>query len=348
MRLLDKKITPDVDALLSVIRRTVVPKRVHNIELFLDEEIKEQLCQRFDLSAGRQDRYAYLAREIKLHSFLGYDVFCVPLAWDAFKTNMVVTEDTTSIHGQKHSNREWIDEHVGPIQSEKDFENYPWPEVADIDFGPREWLDRNLPENMGCYDLTASVLEMTTWLLGYETLCLKLYDDPDLVDAIFDKVGRFYVKYTTALCDFSCIKLIWGSDDMGFRTSTLVSDQILREKVLPWHKRCCQIAHEGGRPYLLHSCGELSKIMDDLIYDVKIDAKHSFEDVILPVTEAKSKYGDQIAIVGGIDMDFLCRADEKAIRKRVRETLEICAAKGGYCLGTGNTVANYIPLDNIL
>ena len=47
-------------------------------------------------------------------------------------------------------------------------------------------------------------------------------------------------------------------------------------------------------------------------------------------------------------MDFLCRADEKAIRKRVRETLEICAAKGGYCLGTGNTVANYIPLDNYL
>ena len=49
-----------------------------------------------------------------------------------------------------------------------------------------------------------------------------------------------------------------------------------------------------------------------------------------------------------IDVDFLCRADEQTIRKRVRETLEICMPGGGYCLGTGNSVANYIPIDNYL
>jgi uroporphyrinogen decarboxylase len=201
---------------------------------------------------------------------------------------------------------------------------------------------------MGCYDLTASVLEMVTMLLGYEAFCMKLHDDPELVDAIFQRVGSFYVDYTRALCEFSCIKVVWGSDDMGFRTSTLASDRILREKVLPWHKRCAEVAHASGRPYFLHCCGDIDKIMEDLIGDVKIDAKHSFEDVILPVTVAKQRYGDQITILGGIDMDFLCRADEKAIRERVRETLEVCAVNGGYCLGTGNTVANYMPLDNYL
>ena len=99
-------------------------------------------------------------------------------------------------------------------------------------------------------------------------------------------------------------------------------------------------------PYLLHSCGNLEEIMDDLIDDVGIDAKHSYEDVIMPVTEVKKKYGERIAILGGIDMDFLCRSDEKAVRKRVRETLELCMQGGGYCLGTGNSVANYIPLEN--
>ncbi len=88
--------------------------------------------------------------------------------------------------------------------------------------------------------------------------------------------------------------------------------------------------------------------MPDLIDNVKIDAKHSFEDTILPVTEAFARYSDKIAILGGIDMDFLCRSGEKAIRKRVRKTLEVCMQKKGYCLGTGNTVANYIPLDNYL
>jgi uroporphyrinogen decarboxylase len=64
--------------------------------------------------------------------------------------------------------------------------------------------------------------------------------------------------------------------------------------------------------------------------------------------EAKRKYGDRIALLGGLDVDFMCRSDEQAIRRRVRETLDACQSGGGYCLGTGNSVANYIPLDNYL
>jgi len=88
--------------------------------------------------------------------------------------------------------------------------------------------------------------------------------------------------------------------------------------------------------------------MEDLIEEVGIDARHSFEDTIERVEEAKERYGDRIALLGGIDVDFLCRADEQQIRARVRHTLEVCNPGGGYCLGTGNSVANYIPLDNYL
>lgn len=88
--------------------------------------------------------------------------------------------------------------------------------------------------------------------------------------------------------------------------------------------------------------------MDDLIDDVKIDARHSFEDVILPVTEAKKRYGCRIAILGGIDMDKICRYNEEALRAYTRSVLEQCAPGGGYALGTGNTVANYIPVNNYL
>ena len=55
-----------------------------------------------------------------------------------------------------------------------------------------------------------------------------------------------------------------------------------------------------------------------------------------------------MSLLGGIDVDFLCRAGEGAIRRRVRATIEACQPGGGFCLGSGNTVANYIPLDNYL
>jgi uroporphyrinogen decarboxylase len=88
--------------------------------------------------------------------------------------------------------------------------------------------------------------------------------------------------------------------------------------------------------------------MDELIDDVGIDAKHSFEDVITPVADAKRMYGDRIAVLGGIDVDFLCRANEAEVRAYTRSVIDACAPGGGWALGTGNSVANYIPVENYL
>jgi len=52
--------------------------------------------------------------------------------------------------------------------------------------------------------------------------------------------------------------------------------------------------------------------------------------------------------VGGVDVDFLCRHTEDEVKKYTRNILEKCAPGGGYALGTGNTVANYIPVKNYL
>jgi len=351
MKLLQNKVEPDVEQFLAVIRRTAMPKRVHHIELFLDEEIRQRLCKRFGIAPAvdSDPEFADLSREIELHRFLGYDVFRVPLhSAELWTYSTLATDDTTAVTGQKRSQRDWADEHRGPIQSWQDFEKYQWPTVNNVNFTKLEWLRENLPDNMGCYDLTAHILEVLTYLFGYEMLCYKMFEEPNLVEAVCDRIGTFYVELTKAYCDFSCIKVIWGSDDMGYRTSTMVSPEFLRKNILPWHKKCARIAHEHDRPYLLHSCGQLAEIMDDLIDDVAIDAKHSYEDAIMPVTEAKKLYGRRMAILGGIDLDFLCRADEQAIRKRVQDTLQACMTDGGYCLGTGNSVANYIPLDNYL
>ncbi len=72
------------------------------------------------------------------------------------------------------------------------------------------------------------------------------------------------------------------------------------------------------------------------------------EDTIENICDTKRMYGDRSAVLGGMDVDFLCRAEESEIRKRVRDTLEVCQPGGGFCLRTGNTVVNYIPLDNYL
>lgn len=76
---------------------------------------------------------------------------------------------------------------------------------------------------------------------------------------------------------------------------------------------------------------------------MRFDGKHSYEDNIQPVEEAYSQYHKQIAILGGIDVDFVCRAAPEKIYQRAKSMLALTAADGAYALGTGNSVPEYVP-----
>ena len=80
----------------------------------------------------------------------------------------------------------------------------------------------------------------------------------------------------------------------------------------------------------------------------RISWDQAYDEIAERLVHVKQTYGKKTAILGGIDVDFLCRASQEEIRKRVRDTLDVCHPGGGYCLGSGNSVANYIPLDNYL
>jgi uroporphyrinogen decarboxylase len=89
-------------------------------------------------------------------------------------------------------------------------------------------------------------------------------------------------------------------------------------------------------------------VIDDYIDLVKIDAKHSFEENVIPVQEVKKRWGNRMSLLGGMDVDFLVRNSTEAVRRKTREILEACHPGGGYFLGSGNWVTEYVPLDNYI
>lgn len=92
----------------------------------------------------------------------------------------------------------------------------------------------------------------------------------------------------------------------------------------------------------------LAEVIGDLIDDVGIDAWHSFQDVILPVTKAKEAYGDRVAVLGGVDMDLLSRASAAEVKAATKKILKACMEGGGYALGSGNSIPNYVRVENYL
>jgi uroporphyrinogen decarboxylase len=137
-------------------------------------------------------------------------------------------------------------------------------------------------------------------------------------------------------------------DDMGLRTGTMIPPNKMMQYVFPWHKKICAAAHARDLPFILHACGNLSDVMDDLVDYVDIDAKHSFEDAIMPVPQMKSIWGDKVTILGGVDVDVLSRRDVPYVLDYVRSVMDECLPGGNWALGSGNSIPNYVKVDNYL
>lgn len=334
--ILSKTFTPDFARLRRVLTREGEPDRVPFYELFADQEIMAAVLGRPVLTLG--DRLEFQQR-------LGYDYVTVWVRGVDFPTaGQASTADTAALRREA---RTFNTAAQGVIRTWADYERYPWPDPARADYGEIEEAARLMPDGMKAVVLTGHVLETPMSIMGYETLAFLTYDQPDLVAAVFERVGGLYEAIYRDLSGMDAVGAVLISDDLAFKTQTLMPPAFLRRYVFPWYRRYAAISHARGIPVILHSCGNLAAVMDDIIA-CGIDAKHSFEDQILPVGEAKRRYGGSLAMLGGLDLDFLCRATPAEVSARTRETLADCMPGGGYALGTGNSVANYIPLENYL
>ena len=361
-----EKPRPDINRWLDAMSGKKVPDRVPMVEYLIDNALMQPILEekigrkwvdtsdKTEYMGGQMDFSkdnlklinAWLDNQIAFWYHMGYDFIRVEVSLP-LPAVALVTQDTAP--NNKDHNRAWQGLHDGPIKNWDDFENYPWPRITEENFYIHRYICDHLPDGLGFITCHAGgVYEHVSRLIGYESLCMKLYDQPDLLKAVADKLGELIFEYNKFLLELDGLAAIFQGDDFGFNTQTLLPPDVIREYFLSWHKKYAQMIHEKGKVYYLHSCGEVSAIMDDLIEDVQIDGKHSFQDNIMPVTEAKRLYGDKICILGGVDVHKLSTLNPDELRVYVRDIIDECAPGGRFAIGAGNSIPSYISVENYL
>jgi uroporphyrinogen decarboxylase len=179
---------------------------------------------------------------------------------------------------------------------------------------------------------------------------LLFADDPELYKQLFEKMGEvnygIWERFMREFGDIYCV-LRFG-DDLGYKGATLLSPEHIKKFIIPQYKKIVDLVHSYNKPFLLHCCGNIFSVMDDLIDVAGIDAKHSNEDVIAPFYVWIEKYGDRIGNFGGIDMDVLCRNDPEQIKAYTLDVLKSSTDSGGVAFGSGNSIPDYVPLESYL
>ena len=242
----------------------------------------------------------------------------------------------------------------GVIQDRADFEAYPFDEIPQIYARTFDESFRALAEVMpagmkAVGGVGNGIFECVQDLVGYMDLCYMSAEDPELYEDIFRRVGQmnltiwqdFMRKHSDAYC------VLRFGDDLGYKDNTLISANNIRRLVIPAYKPIIDLVHSYQLPFLLHSCGSIFGVMDDLIA-AGIDAKHSNEDQIAPFPVWVERYGDKIGNFGGIDTDAVCRLTKQELREYISEVVAKCQGHGGVAFGSGNSIPSYVPVDQFI
>jgi len=334
---IDKKFQPDYRNVLDVLHNRK-PKRLPLYEHLINVPfIEKALGRKLILEGKTESDY--------IHHYSEMINFWKDMTYDAFSYEGTVT-DILPGHGAIYGGM------LGPIQTRDDFEKYPFDDLPKI-FWKKYTIHLDsvreaLPDGMKAYGGVGNgIFEVGQDLIGYESLCTMQYLDPELFADLFKKIGELFVTLWTQMTERYNDLFVFCrmGDDLGFKTSTLLEPDTIKLHIMPQYKKIIDIVHNSGKKFLLHSCGCIFDIMDDLI-ELKIDAKHSNEDDISPFIKWIDLYSDRIGLFGGIDVNTLCLKSYDDIYKEVLEKgTEYRRKACGYGLGSGNSLAEYVPTD---
>ncbi|HUX94280.1 MAG TPA: uroporphyrinogen decarboxylase family protein [Bacteroidales bacterium] len=332
--------TPDYTNLLSVLENRR-PKRLPIYEHHIDPPfISKALGEKIDPAGLKGDELVDYYRKV-----IG---FWKEMTYDGFDFEAAIC-DILPGHGAILGGM------AGPIQTRDDFNKYPWNEIPEIfkrTYTPHfEAIRECLPAGMKAFGGCGyGIFEASQDLVGFEYLCVMQCMDPDLFRDLFIRIGDLWVELWSWVIENYHDLFVFNrmGDDLGHKTSTMLDPDIIRQHIFPQYKRVIDLVHASGKRFLLHSCGCIFPLMDEII-ELGIDAKHSNEDQIAPFMEWIEKYSSRIGLFGGFDLNLIILNTPDEVYSNVLEMGTLYRNKAnGYGLGSGNSIPAYIPVDGFL
>ena len=240
-----------------------------------------------------------------------------------------------------------------PITSMEELKNYTWPDPADpalID-PIKSLLEEYQDDYFIIVDLSSTLIEAAyAHIVGTQNFFLMLFDQPELIDGVLDGLTEYYTELGKNVIDLG-IDMIRVGDDIGAQQSMMISPDQWRQLAKPRFQYMFDEYRKSNEDIFikLHSCGDYSPIIGDMI-ELGVD----LSGLMQPTggnknqVELKKKYGDDIAFIGGFDVQrLLPRGQVEQVRNGVCEVMKNLASGGGYIFSPSHYILADVPIQNI-
>lgn len=185
-----------------------------------------------------------------------------------------------------------------------------------------------------------------SWMMGTENTLVAMMEEPELVTDIFDTYLKNNIALYNRIWDagFRFDEMFWY-DDMGYKGTTFFSPQMYRELLQPYHKKAVDWAHDHGIVAQLHSCGDISTLVKDIVA-TGVDALNPLEvKAGVDAVKIKKEYGDRLVLRGGINA--VNWSDKDAILAEIDEKVPVLMENGGFIFSSDHSIPNSVSLENM-
>jgi uroporphyrinogen-III decarboxylase len=147
------------------------------------------------------------------------------------------------------------------------------------------------------------------FLMEYQDFFMGLALEPEFMKKLLSLVGNWTLKVEEMLCRCG-VDCIGFCDDLGSNDSMLISPQMYREFVMPWHQNICDVAHGYGVSVHMHSHGNIMPVLKD-IASMGVDILNPLDpDDNMPLDEVRSLVPEKTVLCGGMDKHFFDWTEE--------------------------------------
>ena len=243
---------------------------------------------------------------------------------------------------------------LAEAQSVDDVQAFPWPDPSWVDVSRvKAEADRWAGEYAILGGDWSPFWHDVIDLVGLEKLYYLLYDHPEVVSLIFQKVTDYYWEVSRAIFEAaaSSLDIFFIGNDFGSQTGPLLGVEHFRQFALPSLKRLIDLGHRFGLKVMLHCCGGFRPLIPDMIR-AGLDGVHALQPSCAGMEPAglKKDFGAALLLNGAIDSHHvLINGTPDSVREATRRTLDIMSAGGGYVAGASHDyILEETPLANVL
>ncbi len=324
--------------------------RKERIQRALNYEPLDRIPTQINYTAamGRKMADFFAVSEDELPAFLGNHLIRIDMSYEPqFSDDGEVKFDWWGVGFD--TKEEGYFAAISPLQESPDLNKYPWPNPHDPQLLiEAEEIIKTFGHDTFIVPNFGFVLFERAWTMrGFEQFFMDMATDPVFTSELLDLITGIQLALIHRYLALGIDGGYFG-DDYGAQKSLLFSPNMWRKYIKPRLATLFAPFREKGLPVIMHSDGQIQKILPDLV-EIGLNALNPVQPEVLDHNWLCEKFGDDLAFYGGISTQtVLPYGSPEEVHEAVYSCIAKLAPQGtGLIVAPSHRMMTDIPMANV-